>query len=80
MKKWDLLRIKRRHQLAIHDANPIEESVSASQPVELDARELLRLQQLIIQPGENGGVLTRTEFERSKFCAEEKLKNVHQIV
>ena len=40
----------------------------------MDAGELSRLQQLIIRPGEGGGIITQTEFMFSKFCAEEKLK------
>ncbi len=64
----------KNYQLSINDANPTEESFFASQPVELDVGELSRLQQLIIRPGESGGVLTQTEFEISKFCAEEKLE------
>ncbi len=59
---------------AINDAISIEKAVSTSQPVKLDVGELLRLQQLIIRHGESAGMLTRTEFETSKFCAEEKLK------
>ena len=40
----------------------------------VDAGELSRLQQLIIWPGEEGGIITQTEFMFSKFCIEEKLK------
>ena len=40
----------------------------------MDAGELSRLQQLIIRPGEGGGIITQTEFMFSMFCAEEKLK------
>jgi hypothetical protein len=40
----------------------------------VDAGELSRLQQLIIRPGEEGGIITQTGFMFSKFCAEEKLK------
>ncbi len=40
----------------------------------VDAGELSRLQQLIIRPGEEGGIITQTEFMFSMFCAEEKLK------
>ncbi len=36
--------------------------------------ESSRLQQMIIRLGESGGVLTRSEFELSRFCAEEKLR------
>ncbi len=30
--------------------------------------------QMIIRPGESGGLLTGTEFRFAKFCTEEKLK------
>jgi hypothetical protein len=40
----------------------------------VDAGELSRLQQLIIRPVEEGGIITQIEFVFSKFCAEEKLK------
>ncbi len=44
----------------------------------VDAAELSRLPQLIILPGEEGGITTQTElfsmFSLSLFCAEEKLK------
>ena len=40
----------------------------------MDAGELSRLQQLIIRPGEGGGIITQTEIMFSMFCAEEKLK------
>jgi hypothetical protein len=35
------------------------------------------MQKLIIRPGDEGGVLTRTKFSLAKFCTEleEKLKN-----
>ena len=59
---------------AMNDVNQDQEAVSGAQPVEVDAGELSRLQQLIIRPGEEGGILTQTEFMFSKFCAEEKLK------
>ena len=58
----------------MNDVNQDQEAVSGAQPVEVDAGELSRLQQLIILPGEEGGILTQTEFMFSKFCAEEKLK------
>jgi hypothetical protein len=59
---------------AMNDVNQDQEAVSGAQPVEVDAGELSRLQQLIIRPGEEGGILTQTEFIFSKFCAQEKLK------
>jgi hypothetical protein len=59
------------YQLSFED----QEDVSRDQPVQADARESTRLQQLIIRPGGEGGFLTRTEVSLAKFCAEEKLKN-----
>ncbi len=59
---------------AMNDVNQDQEAISGAQPVEVDAGELSRLQQLIIRPGEEGGIITQTEFMFSKFCAEEKLK------
>ena len=58
----------------MNDVNQDQEAVSGAQPVEVDAGELSRLQQPIILPGEEGDILTQTEFMFSKFCAEEKLK------
>ncbi len=46
----------------------------------VDAGELSRLQQKIIRPGEEGGIITQTEFMFSKFCTEEKLKKKNLIV
>ncbi len=46
----------------------------APQLVVPSAVELPPLPQLIKQPGESGGVLTHTEFQISKFCAQHKLK------
>ncbi len=67
---------------AINDLDPDRQDVAASgaQPVHMHVGIRSRLQQLIIRPGENGGVLTRSEFEISRFCAEEKLKKKHPIV
>ncbi len=45
----------------------------------MDAGELSRLQ-LIIRPGEEGGIITQTEFMFSKFCAEEKLQKPLNIL
>ncbi len=59
---------------AMNDVNQDQKAISGAQPVEVDAGELSRLQQLIIRPGEDGGILTQTEFMFSKFCAQEKLK------
>ncbi len=33
-----------------------------------------RLDQLIIRPGESGGMLTQSEYQLALFCSEEKLK------
>ena len=44
------------------------------QPVVASAGELSSLPQLIIRPGESGGMLTQTEYVVSKFCAEHRLK------
>jgi len=59
---------------AINDVNSHQEAIAAAQPENVDVGALSQLQQLIVQPGECGGVLTRTEFTLSKFCTEEKLK------
>jgi hypothetical protein len=46
-----------------------------AQPLnQFNAERLPQLQQLIIRQGEEGGVLTKTEYGLSKFCAEEKLR------
>ena len=58
---------------AINDLNPDQEDVAGAQPVDMDVRERSQPQQLIIRPGESGGVLTQTEVQISRFCAEEKL-------
>ena len=59
---------------AINDVNSDQEAIAAAQPEDVDAGELSRLQQLIIRPGEGGGIITQTEFMFPMFCAEEKLK------
>ncbi len=59
---------------AMSNLNQDQEAISGAQPVQVDAGEMSRLQQLIIRPGEEGGIITQTEFMFSKFCAEEKLK------
>jgi len=59
---------------AINDVNSHQEAIAAAQPENVDVGALSQLQQLIVRPGESGGVLTRTEFTLSKFCTEEKLK------
>jgi hypothetical protein len=59
---------------AIDNLNPDQEDDAGAQPVDMHVGDSSRLQQMIIRPGESGGVLTRSEFELSKFCAEEKLR------
>ena len=57
---------------AIQDAQPAEEADTA--PVVASEADLPALPQLIIRAGESGGVLTQSEFQITKFCAEHKLK------
>ena len=57
---------------AIQLAKPTEEANTA--PVVVSDAELSALPQLIIRAGESGGVLTQTEFQITKVCAEHKLK------
>ena len=57
---------------AIQHAKPTEESDTA--PVVVSDAELWALPQLIIRAGESGGVLTKTEFKITRFCAEQKFK------
>ena len=57
---------------AIQDAQPAEEADTA--PVVASEADLPALPQLIIRAGESGGVLTQSEFQIAKFCAEHKLK------
>ena len=59
---------------AMNDFKLDREDVAGAQPVHVHVEERSRLQHLIIRPGESGGVLTRSEFEIARFCAEEKLK------
>ena len=59
---------------AINDVNSHQEANAAAQPEIVDVGAFSQLQQLIVRPGESGGVLTRTQFTLSKFCTEEKLK------
>jgi hypothetical protein len=67
-------RTPREIKSAKNDVNQDQEAISGAQPVEVDEGELSQLQQLIILPGEEGGIIAQTEFKFSKFCAEEKLK------
>ncbi len=59
---------------AIDDLNPDREDDAGAQPVDMHSGESSRLQQMIIRPGESGDVYMRSEFELSRFCAEEKLR------
>ena len=59
---------------AINNLNPDQEDAAGAQPVDMHVGERSQLPQLIIRPGESGGVLTRSEFELSRFCAEEKIR------
>jgi hypothetical protein len=59
-------------EAVIQDAVPVDLYVRP-QLVRSDAPSRSQ-EQLIIRPGEIGGMLTRTEFELAKFCTEEKLK------
>ena len=45
------------HGNFINDLNPDQEDVAGAQPVDMDVRERSQPQQLIIRPGESGGVL-----------------------
>ena len=55
---------------AVDEVNSHQEAIAATQPEDVDTGALSQLQQLIVRPGESGGVLTRTEFMVAKFCAE----------
>jgi hypothetical protein len=57
---------------AIPDAKPNEEADTA--PVVVSDEELPTLQQLIIRAEESQSVLTHTEFQITRFCAEHTLK------
>ncbi len=43
---------------AMNDVSQDQEAISGAETVEVDAGELSRLQQLIIRPGEEGGIIT----------------------
>ena len=43
---------------AMNDVNGYQEAISGAETAEVDAGELSRLQQLIIRPGEEGGIIT----------------------
>jgi hypothetical protein len=58
-------------QAAINDAAPVDYD---GNPQLAPAGAPSRLERLVIQPGESGGLLTNSEFVLAKFCTEEKLK------
>jgi hypothetical protein len=59
----------------IYDAAPIDLDLNPQLVRSTEAAEPPSSQaQLIIRPGESGGLLTGTEFRFAKFCTEEKLK------
>jgi hypothetical protein len=59
-------------QVVIEDAAPVD--LDANPQLVRSAEPPPSLAQLIIRPGESGGLLTGTEFRFAKFCTEEKLK------
>ena len=59
-------------QVVIEDAAPVD--LDANPQLVLSAAPSPSLAQLIIRPGESGGLLTGTEFRFAKFCTEEKMK------
>ena len=59
-------------QVVIEDAAPVD--LDANPQLVLSAAPPPSLAQLIIRPGESGGLLTPSEFRFAKFCAEQKLK------
>ena len=68
--------------LKARTASQFQQVIEDAAPVDLDATpQLVRsaeppssLVQLIIRPGESGGLLSPTEFRFAKFCTEHKLK------
>jgi hypothetical protein len=64
-------------QVVIEDAAPVD--LDANPQLVRSAEPPPSLAQLIIRPGESGGLLTGTEFRFAKFCTEEKLKRERQI-
>jgi hypothetical protein len=68
--------------LKARTASQFQQVIEDAAPVDLDATpQLVRsaeppssLAQLIIRPGESGGLLSPTEFRFAKFCTEHKLK------
>ncbi len=61
---------------AMNDVNQDQEAISGAEPVEVDAGELSRLKQLIIRPGEEGGLITQTEYKFSMCRREAEEKNI----
>jgi hypothetical protein len=59
-------------QVVIEDAAPVD--LDANPQLVRSAEPPPSLAQLIIRPGESGGLLTGTEFRFANFCTEEKLK------
>ena len=59
-------------QVVIEDAAPVD--LDATPQLVRSAEPPPSLAQLIIRPGESGGLLTGTEFRFAKFCTEEKMK------
>ena len=59
-------------QVVIEDAAPVD--LDANPQLVRSAEPPPSLAQLIIRPGESGGLLTPSEFRFAKFCAEQKLK------
>ena len=59
-------------QVVIKDAAPVD--LDANPQLVRSAEPPPSLAQLIIRPGESGGLLTPSEFRFAKFCAEQKLK------
>jgi hypothetical protein len=57
-------------EIFIKDLIQDQEDGYEDQLVQGDDRESTRLQKLIIRPGDEGGVLTWTDFSFAKFCAE----------
>jgi hypothetical protein len=67
-------------QVVIEDAAPVDLDANPQLVRSTEAAEPPSSQaQLIIRPGESGGLLTGTEFRFAKFCTEEKLKRERQI-
>ena len=70
----DIMKARNAYQfeVLIEDAAPVD--LDANPQLVRSAAPLPSLAQLIIRPGESGGLLTPSEFRFAKFCAEQKLK------